>query len=128
MKYSGAKMDGESLGTTMKYRKEVYQRVNRFPELYKRQAFAMLDYATADAINTTADSFIMASLLVLIEEFGFGTTENSTRINKFIDALQTVIDTNADQYEESVAEGLKHKLHNYGVEYMMRADKRRGEK
>ena len=94
--------------------------INRFPALYKIQAQQAIRYEVNDAINITADSFIMASLLVLIEEFGWGTNKRATRIDRFLRKLQEVIDTNADYYEDAVAEGLRSKLHNHGVEYKMR--------
>lgn len=100
--------------------KDIYKAINRFPALYKMQAHKAIDLAVDDAINTTADSFVMASILVLVEQFGFGATEKSTRIGKFVSALQEVIDTNAAYYDEAVAEGLRNKLKNLGIEYKMR--------
>ena len=32
-------------------------------------------------------------------------------------ALQNIIDTGADYYDDAVAEGLKNRLHNLGVNY-----------
>lgn len=94
--------------------------INRFPALYKIQAQKAIQYEVSDAINITADSFIMATMIVLIEEFGFGTNSRSTRLNRFIRKLQEVIDTNSDHYDDAVAVGLKNKLHGYGVEYKTR--------
>jgi hypothetical protein len=85
--------------------------------VYKIQAQKAIDYAVTDAIRTTADSFVMASMIALIEEFDFGTNERATKIPRFIAKLQEIIDTNADFYDDAVAEGLKNKLHNLGVEY-----------
>lgn len=97
--------------------KDIYKPIKRFPMVYKMQAQKAIDYAIDDAIRTTADSFVMASVLALVEEFDFGTKENSTRIPRFIAKLQEIIDTNADFYDDAVAEGLKNKLHNLGIEY-----------
>lgn len=80
--------------------KATLQTIKRFPELYKRQALQVIDRETSEAIRITADSFVMASILVLIEEFGFGTS--------------------AEYYDEAVAEGLHNKLSNYGIEFNMR--------
>lgn len=96
--------------------------INRFPMLYKIQAKQAIEYEVKDAIRITADSFVMASLLVLIEEFGFGTTKNSTRIHRFIARLQNIIDTNAEHYDDAVAIGLRNQLHRLGVEYKGEAD------
>jgi hypothetical protein len=91
--------------------------INRFPVLYKMQAQKVIEYEVADAIRITADSFVMASILALVEEFGFGTTGNATRICRYIAKLQSIIDTNAEHYDDAVAEGLRNKLHNLGIEY-----------
>lgn len=97
--------------------KDIYKPIKRFPMLYKMQAQQAIDYAVRDAVRTTADAFVAASVLALIEEFDFGTNERSTKIPRFIAKLQEIIDTNADFYDDAVAEGLKNKLHNYGIEY-----------
>lgn len=97
---------------------EYYKRVKRFPELYKRQAQNAIDHAVKDTLNITADSFIMGALLVLIEEFGWGTDEKkATRIPRFMKALQEIIDINAEKFDDAVAEGLRIRLHNLGVDF-----------
>ena len=100
--------------------KATLQTIKRFPELYKRQALQVIDREQSEAIRITADSFVMASILVLIEEFGFGTGDNATRVQRFVSKLQEVIDTNAEYYDDAVAEGLHNKLSNYGIEFNMR--------
>lgn len=101
--------------------KATLQTIKRFPELYKRQALQVIDREQSEAIRITADSFVMASILVLIEEFGFGTMgANATKVQRFVAKLQEVIDTNAEYYDDAVAEGLHNKLANYGIEFNMR--------
>lgn len=100
--------------------KATLKTINRFPELYKRQALQVLDYEKHETIRMTADSFVMASLIALVEEFGFGTTETSTRLNRFVAKLQDVIDTSAEYYDEAVVEGLHNKLHALGIDYNLR--------
>lgn len=100
--------------------KATLKTINRFPELYKRQAYQLLFYERGEAVRITADSFVMASIIALIEEFGFGTNERATRVKRYIAKLQEIIDTSADFYEDAVAEGLKNKLAAYGIEYRMR--------
>lgn len=100
--------------------KATLQTIKRFPELYKRQALQVIDREQSEAIRITADSFVMASILVLIEEFGFGTSDNATRVQRFVSKLQEVIDTNAEYYDDAVAEGLHNKLSNYGIDFRMR--------
>ena len=100
--------------------KATLKTINRFPELYKRQALQVIDHEQSEAIRMTADSFVMASMIALVEEFEFGTTENSTRLHRFIAKLQEVIDTNAEYYDNAVVEGLHNKLHALGVDYNLR--------
>lgn len=94
-----------------------FKTINRFPAIYKIQAQQAIRYEVHEAISTTADTFVMAALLVLIEEFDFGTDKQATRIHRFIKKLQETIDTNSDYYDESVAIGLRNKLQAYGIEY-----------
>ena len=91
--------------------------INRFPELYKRQALQVLDREKSDAVRTTADSFVMASMLAVIEVFHCGTSANSTKLKEYVAALQNIIDTNALFYDDAVAIGLRNKLHEMGVDY-----------
>ena len=100
--------------------KATLKTINRFPELYKRQALQVIDHEQSEAIRMTADSFVMAAMIALVEEFDFGTTPNSTRIGRFIAKLQEVIDTNAEYYDNAVVEGLHNKLHALGVDYNLR--------
>ena len=95
-----------------------YRAVNRFPELYKRQAQNAINYAVKDTLDITSDSFVMGALIVLIEEFGWGTDkEKATRIPKFIKALQEIIDMHSLKFDDAVAEGLRIRLHNHGIDF-----------
>ena len=100
--------------------KATLKTINRFPELYKRQALQVIDHEQSEAIRMTADSFVMAAMIALVEEFDFGTTEKSTRLNRFVSKLQEVIDTNAEYYDNAVVEGLHNKLHALGIDYTLR--------
>lgn len=93
--------------------------IRRFPELYKRIATKAIQYEVSETIRTTADCFVMASLLALIEDFDFGTAANGTKLRRFLKKLQEVIDVNSEFYDEAVAEGLHNKLHAYGIEYKL---------
>ena len=94
--------------------------IRRFPELYKRIATKAIQYEISETIRTTADSFVMASMLALIEEFDFGTAANSTRLHRYLKKLQEVIDVNSEFYDDAVAEGLHNKLPAYGIEYNLK--------
>lgn len=85
--------------------------VKRFPELYKRQAMQAIDAEVRDKATIAIDTMVMASLLVLVEQ-GRG-----MEIPAFVAALQEIVDTSADFYEDAVAEGLRNRLHNLGIEY-----------
>ena len=100
--------------------KATLKTINRFPELYKRQALQVIDHEQSEAIRMTADSFVMASMIALVEEFDFGTTQYSTKLNRFIAKLQEVIDTSAEYYDNAVVEGLHNKLHALGIDYNLR--------
>lgn len=91
--------------------------VRRFPQLYKMQALQVIDKEVRDAINITADTFVMASMVVMIEHYGLDAT-NEDSINTFVKHLQDIVDFNADRYDDAVAEGLRNRLRNsYGIEY-----------
>ena len=91
--------------------------ISRFPMIYKIQAQQAIENEVSDAIRITADSFVVASILALVEEFGFGTSSHSTKVNRFVKRLQSIIDVNADFYEDAVAIGLRNKLKDYGIDY-----------
>lgn len=91
--------------------------INRFPELYKRQALQVIDREKSDAVRTTAHAVVMGAMLAFIEVTRCGTAANSTKLKKYVAALQSIIDTNALFYEDSVAIGLRNRLHDLGVEY-----------
>ena len=101
----------------VKVSKATLDTIKRFPYLHKMQAMQVIDAEVRRAINITSDAFVMASMLVLIEEFGFGTKADSTRLPRFVKALQDTIDVNAEYYDEAVAEGLKNQLSYLGVSY-----------
>jgi hypothetical protein len=97
--------------------KATLKTINRFPELYKRQALQVIDSELHDKIRITADSFVMASMLAVIEVFKCGTSANSTKLKEYVAALQSIIDTNAEFFEDSVAIGLRNRLYDLGVAY-----------
>ena len=101
----------------VKVTKATLDTIKRFPYLHKKQAMQVIDSEVRRAISITSDAFVMASMIVLVEEFGFGTKEDSTRLPRFVKALQDTIDTGAQYYDDAVAEGLRNKLHNLGVDY-----------
>lgn len=97
--------------------KATLKTINRFPELYKRQALQVIQTEKSDAIRITADSFVMGSMLAVIEVFKCGTSANSTKLKEYVAELQDTIDTNAEFFDEAIAIGLRNRLHDLGVEY-----------
>ena len=91
--------------------------INRFPELYKRQALQVIDSELHDKISITADSFVMGSMLAVIKVFKCGTSANSTKLDEYVSELQNIIDINAEFFEDAVAIGLRNQLHDLGVKY-----------
>lgn len=96
--------------------------INRFPMLYKMQAKQAIQYEVHGAIRMTTDVMVMASILAAIEEFGCGTAAHSTKIHKFINRLQSIVDTSAEFYDDAVAIGLRNRLHGLGIEYRSSED------
>ena len=101
--------------------KATLQTIKRFPELYKRQALQVIDREQSEAIRITADSFVMASILVLLDDFDF----DEEQIRLYVSCLQKTIDTSADYYDDAVAEGLHNRLHNHGIEYDLRGGEKK---
>jgi hypothetical protein len=97
--------------------------LKQLPDKQRIVAKAVLKNEINRAVELTADTFIMQTLLILIREFGFGTTSNSTRLHRFMQLLQEGIDKNADYYEDdSIVYGLRKQLHEEGVEYALREE------
>lgn len=92
--------------------------LRRFPYKERLIAQQVLRKEVLDKVDITADSIVCASLIVLIEEFGFGTkTSDKSRILRYIKSLQELLDLSADYYDEAMAEGLRLRLHRLGVDY-----------
>lgn len=102
----------------MKYNPAIMKAIRRFPPLYKKQAIVMLDMVRHDAVRRTFDGVICAAMLVLIQEFDFGTRANSTRLKKFVDAMQKYVDYNCTFYDEDFVEGMIAQLKAHNVDYV----------
>ena len=96
---------------------EVRAQIRRFPMVYRVQAENACVYAMTDAIDISCDASIMASVLALIEVFGWGTGKSATRIPRFMAEVQKNMDKFAERDGDAMAEGMRARLHNYGVEY-----------
>ena len=85
--------------------------IRRFPELYKRQSMQVLQSEVRDKSGIAIDTMLMATLLYFAEN------DREEEIPGFIDFVQKTVDTSAEYYEDAVAEGLRNRLHNLGIEY-----------
>lgn len=102
----------------IKYSENVKKAVRRIPPMYRPTVERALTETADDCIRITADSCVMAAMLTLIEDFGFGTDEkSSTRLAKFVCGLQERIDGAADKFDDAMREGLRIKLEKHGVHY-----------
>jgi hypothetical protein len=104
----------------MKYDERIMKAVNRFPLIYKKQALAMLDMVRQDSVSMTFDGMMCASMLVLIQEFGFGTRKDATRLKKYAEEMQRYIDDNCKLYDEVFIEGMKRQLKAHGIDYVVK--------
>lgn len=96
-----------------KYNPAIIKAVNRFPFLYKKQAFEMLEMVRHDSVALTFDGVVCAAMLVLKQEFGFG----KVRLKRFAEQLQRYIDGNCDLYDGTFVEGMIYQLKQHGIEY-----------
>ena len=95
------------------------KQLKRFPSRERIIAEQVLKNEVLDWMHITADSCVMGALIVLIEEFQFGANVNrdDSRIKHFITALQETIDFAAGRYDQAMAEALRKRLHDLGIDY-----------
>lgn len=96
------------------------KQLRRMPDRYRIIAEQALKNEVADAVGVTADSCVLASAIVLIEEFGFGsnTRRVDSRIKHYFDKLQELVDFAGERYGDALAEGLRKRLHDLGIDYV----------
>ena len=103
--------------TPIKYEKATMAAINRFPMLYRMQAYQAIEREVRRAVRIAADSVQMANMIVLIDDHGYGTKEGSTRLERHVKRVSEIVDLAADFYDDAMAEGLRNQLHERGVEY-----------
>jgi hypothetical protein len=70
-------------------------------------------------LDRTVDTMVCASMLVLIDEFGFGTRQyQRSRLLRFKNALEKLLFDSAEFYEEAMMEGLRNRLMDRGITYV----------
>ena len=63
------------------------------------------------------DFAAMLALITMVEDFGFGTGENATRIPRFVKAMQERMDNYTDRMEECAPQHAWNKLKEHGIDY-----------
>lgn len=113
-----------------KYYDKLWDRFVRDAKLTPMQARIAHEYLmtnTKERLREFIDINFMASILALIENFGWGTTATSTRIPRFRNAVNDILEEVFDhqslsgdvmyKYDGCGFERLRIRLHRHGVEY-----------
>jgi hypothetical protein len=98
------------------------KQLRRLPEKHRIIAEQAFRKEVGDAVTVTADSCVLASAIVLMEEFKFGanTKRPDSRMKHYFDALNELIDFSAKRYGDAMAEALRKRLKDLGIEYESR--------
>ena len=97
--------------------KAAWDIIKRLPYREQIQASKALCIQSGRDVATAVDVIMMASMLYHIEHDGYGTREGSVRLKRYVAGVQSIVDTNCDYYDDAVAEGLRNRLHNLGIDY-----------
>lgn len=94
----------------------------RLPDKYRVIAKQVVRNEVCDAVNVTADSLMLAWSIVMIELWGYGTNTRraDSRLKKTYDEVQKIIDFAAGRYGDAMAEALRKRLKDLGIEYESR--------
>ena len=95
------------------------KQLRRFPYKERMIAEQIIKKEVKDWIDIVADTCIMGALIELIEDFHFGTNvhREDSQIKKFMAGFQEITDYAAQRYGDAMAEGLRKRLHDLGVEF-----------
>lgn len=98
------------------------KQLRRFPYKERMIAEQIVRSEIIDKVRLTTDACTMAAIIVMIEKFDFGTNvrRDDSRIRQFMDCYQEVMDFAADRYGDAMAEGLRKRLHDLGIDYESR--------
>lgn len=91
--------------------------LKQMPDKYRIIMRQILDYEVRDAVRLAADTLDQAWMVVLIEEGVCGTGKRATRLPRYHNHVQELVDTTADRYDDGVAIALRNRLHNLGVDF-----------
>lgn len=104
---------------SVKISEATMRQLRRFPSKEKIIAEQVLRNEVLDRMHITSDTIVMGALIVLIEEFHFGTNVNreDSRVKHFISALNDLVDFAAKRYDQAMAEAMRKRLHDLGIDY-----------
>lgn len=100
------------------------KQLRRFPSRERIIAEQIIRNEIIDKVRVTSDACTMAAIIVMIEKFEFGTNvrREDSRIRQFMDYYQEVMDYAAERYGDAMAEGLRKRLHDLGIDYESREE------
>ena len=95
------------------------KQLRRFPYKERMIAEQIIRNEIIDKTRITADSCTMAAIITMIEKGGYGTNvrREDSRIRQFMDYYQELMDFAAERYGDAMAEGLRKRLHDLGIDY-----------
>ena len=90
------------------------QKTSPVDKMTVRRTFNLLN---TDYGRMMFDLAQMLSMITLVEEFGFGTGKNATRIPRFVKAVQERLDDYSDRMGECAPNHAWNKLKDLGIDY-----------
>lgn len=100
---------------------KVLARMQKASAVDKMNIRRMVSELTTDYGRMMFDFAAMLALITMVEDFGFGTGENATRIPRFVKAMQERMDDYTDRMEECAPQHAWNKLQEHGIEYKVSA-------
>lgn len=95
------------------------KQLRRLPSRERIICEQVLKNEVIDWMHITSDTIVMGALIVLIEEdhYGKNIERDDSRLRRFAENLQELIDYTAGRYDQAMAEALRRRLHNHGIDY-----------
>ena len=100
------------------------KQLRRLPSRERILAEQIIKNEIIDKTRITADSCTMAAIITLIENdrYGKNVRRADSKIRAFMDYYQEVMDYAAERYGDAMAEGLRKRLHDLGIDYESKED------
>ena len=105
--------------TNVKISDASLKQLRRFPYKERMIAEQIVRNEIIDKVRVASDACTMAAIIVMIEKFEFGTNvrREDSRIRQFMEYYQELMDYAAERYGDAMAEGLRKRLHDLGIDY-----------